>query len=64
MNGPDGRFAIVPIAPGPAPAESIVIGPMSEIMEYIGGSIARTEKEEQISRAYSQRRTPLSLSIG
>jgi hypothetical protein len=52
MTGPDDRFAIVKIPPtGPAPAESIVIGPMNEVMEYIGGSIARNEKEARLAQA-------------
>jgi hypothetical protein len=44
------RFYIAPVE-GKAPPESIVIGPMSEVMEYIGGSIARIEKEKRLALA-------------
>jgi hypothetical protein len=44
-------FAIVPVS-GKPPADAIVSGgPLSEIMEYIGGSVARNEKEAQIAKA-------------
>jgi hypothetical protein len=52
MSGPDERFAIVPVPPvGPAPAESIVIGPMSEVMTYIRQSIPRIEEEQRLAQA-------------
>jgi hypothetical protein len=50
MSGPDELFEILPVDGKPSP-ESIVIGPMSEVMEYIGGSNARNEKEQQIAQA-------------
>jgi hypothetical protein len=50
MNNQSERFAIVPIE-GKSPPESIVVGPMSEVMEYIGGSIARNEKEAKLAQA-------------
>jgi hypothetical protein len=43
-------FSIVPVE-GKAPSDAIVTGPMSEVMEYIGGSVARNEKEAQIAQA-------------
>jgi hypothetical protein len=46
MSDPNELFAIVP---GSRP-ESIVEGPMSEVMEYIGGSVARAEKEERLAQ--------------
>jgi hypothetical protein len=39
------------IIPGRSPSNAIVTGPMSEVMEYIGGSVARMEKEQQIADA-------------
>jgi hypothetical protein len=39
------------IIPGRSPSNAIVTGPMSEVMEYIGGSVARNEKEAQIAKA-------------
>src|SRR6516162_11767338 len=50
MNDQSERFAIVPVE-GKSPPESIVIGPMSEVMEYIGGSIARNKKEAKLAQA-------------
>jgi hypothetical protein len=50
MNDQSERFAIVPVE-GKSPPESIVVGPMSEVMEYIGGSIARIEKEQRLAQA-------------
>jgi hypothetical protein len=50
MNNQAERFAIVPIE-GKSPPEAIVVGPMSEVMEYIGGSIARNEKEAKLAQA-------------
>jgi hypothetical protein len=46
----DKLFAIVPVE-GKPPADAIVVGPMSEVTEYIGGSVARNEKEAKIVRA-------------
>jgi hypothetical protein len=50
MNDQTERFAIVPVE-GKSPSEAIVVGPMSEVMEYIGGSIARNEKEAKLAQA-------------
>jgi hypothetical protein len=50
MNDQTERFAIVPVQ-GKSPPESIVVGPMSDVMEYIGGSIARNEKEAKLAQA-------------
>ena len=50
MNDQTERFAIVPIE-GKAPAESIVIGPMSEVMKYISQSIPRIEEEKRLAQA-------------
>jgi hypothetical protein len=44
------RFAIVPILDGqPVPPEAIVIGPLSEVMEYISQSIAREAAEQRLA---------------
>ena len=50
MNDQTERFAIVPIE-GKAPAERIVIGPMSEVMKYISQSIPRIEEEKRLAQA-------------
>jgi hypothetical protein len=46
------RFAIVPVPDGqPLPPEAIMIGPLSEVLEYIRGTPAREEAEQrQIAR--------------
>jgi len=51
MTDPADCFAIIPIAPGPAPAEAIVIGSMNQVMEYIPQSVAREEAEAELARA-------------
>ena len=45
------RFAIVPLARGPAPPEAIVIGSMNQVMEYIPQSRARDEAMAEFERA-------------
>jgi hypothetical protein len=50
MSDQNERFAIVPVE-GKSPPEAIVVGPMSEVTEYIGGSIARNEKEAKLAQA-------------
>jgi hypothetical protein len=50
MADPNELFAIVPLE-GKAPPEAICIGPISEVFEYIGGSVARSEKEAQLAKA-------------
>jgi hypothetical protein len=47
MTDPNEMFSIVL---GPRP-EALVIGPKSEVMEYIGGSVARNEKEAKLAQA-------------
>jgi hypothetical protein len=44
------RFYIAPVE-GKAPPESIVIGPMDEVMRYIRQSIPRMEEEKRLARA-------------
>jgi hypothetical protein len=45
------RFAIIPLSPGPAPADAIIIGSMSAVMEYIPQSVARNDAHEELERA-------------
>jgi hypothetical protein len=45
------RFAIVSLAHGPAPAEALVIGPMTEVFQYIGQSVARNDAIEEVEKA-------------
>ena len=51
MTDLPGRFAIIPIEPGPVPAEAIVIGNMEQVMEYIPQSVAREKAEAELARA-------------
>ena len=51
MTDLPGRFAIIPIEPGPVPAEVIVIGNMEQVMEYIPQSVAREKAEAEFERA-------------
>jgi hypothetical protein len=51
MTDPDARFAIIPLEPGPAPSEAIVIGSMNQVMEYIPQSRARDEAMAEFERA-------------
>jgi hypothetical protein len=52
MFGPESdRFAIVPIGPGPSPAEAIVVGNLSQVTEYIPQSVARNERDQQLAQA-------------
>ena len=44
------RFAIIPLEPGPAPPEAIVIGSMNQVMEYIPQSVARDEAMAELER--------------
>ena len=49
---PAERFAIVPLStPGRTPDDAIVVGPLSEVTEYIGQSISRQDAVEQLNRA-------------
>jgi hypothetical protein len=50
MNDQSERFAIIPVE-GKSPAESIVVGPMSEVMSYIRDTIPRREEEQRLARA-------------
>jgi hypothetical protein len=45
------RFAIIPVSPGPAPADAIVVGPYNEVMEYIPQSVARNDALEKLEHA-------------
>jgi hypothetical protein len=45
------RFAIIPMSPGPAPADAIMTGSMSAVMERIVDSQARADALEQAARA-------------
>jgi hypothetical protein len=49
--GPSDLFAITPIPPGPAPSDAIVVGSLSEVMEYIPHSVARTEATSRLVEA-------------
>ena len=53
ISNPADRFAIVPLPPGtsPAPDDAIVVGPLSEVTEYIGQSIARADAVAELNRA-------------
>ena len=48
---PADRFAIVPVVHGPAPDNAIVVGPMSEVFEYIPQSVARADAVEELEHA-------------
>ena len=51
-SDPTERFAIVPLStPGRTPDDAIVVGPLSEVTEYIGQSIARQDAVEELERA-------------
>jgi len=45
------RYAIIPIEPGPAPAEAIAIGNIEQVLEYIPQSHAREEAAAELERA-------------
>jgi len=47
----DDRFAIVPVSGPSAPPDAIVVGPMSEVMEYLPQSHSRLDAEAKIARA-------------
>jgi hypothetical protein len=55
MPGPDERFAIVPIPPGPSSdvplSDAIVVGNLSEVFEYIGQTPAREAAENNLAEA-------------
>ena len=52
ISDPTSRFAIVPLSsPGRPPDDAIVIGPLSEVTEYIGQSVARADAVQQLNRA-------------
>jgi hypothetical protein len=52
IPSPTDRFAIVPIIPhGAAPDEAIVVGPMSEVMQYLPQSTARADAEASLKQA-------------
>src|SRR5262249_9490855 len=50
-HNPTDRFAIIPITPGPAPAEAIVVGDMRQVFEYIPQSVARNDAMAELERA-------------
>ena len=52
ISDPTERFAIVPLStPGPTPSDAIVVGPLNEVTEYIGQSIARQDAVGELNRA-------------
>jgi hypothetical protein len=51
LPSPTDRFAIVPVTHGPAPDDAIVVGPMSEVFEYIPQSVARNDALEELEQA-------------
>jgi hypothetical protein len=44
-------FAITPVTNGHAPDDALVVGPMSEVFEYIPQTVARQDATEQLERA-------------
>ena len=49
---PADRFAIVPLStPGRTPDDAIVVGPLSEVTEYIGQSISRQDAIDALNHA-------------
>ena len=51
MTDTSDRFAIIPVTHGPAPDDAIVVGPMSEVFEYIPQSVARNDAHEELEAA-------------
>jgi hypothetical protein len=51
MTNPNDRFAIVPVTQPSAPAEAIVVGPMSEVMQYLPQTAARADALEELEHA-------------
>jgi hypothetical protein len=49
--GPDARFAIIEIPPGPSPSEAIIVGNLSQVTEYLPQSVARLEAEQRLAQA-------------
>jgi hypothetical protein len=50
-NDQSDRYAIIPIPPGPAPAEAIVTGNIDQVFEYIPQSAARADAMKELDRA-------------
>jgi hypothetical protein len=51
MNDLPDRYAIIPLEPGPVPAEAIAIGNIEQVLEYIPQSVAREKAEAELARA-------------
>jgi hypothetical protein len=50
-NDQSDRYAIIPIPPGPAPAEAIVTGNIEQVFEYIPQSVARDDAMKELEAA-------------
>jgi hypothetical protein len=50
-NDQSDRYAIIPIPPGPAPAEAIVTGNIDQVFEYIPQSVARDDAMKELEAA-------------
>jgi hypothetical protein len=50
-TNPDDRFAIVPIPPGTAPANSLFVGPLSMVMQNLPDTRARQDAMEELEAA-------------
>jgi hypothetical protein len=50
-NDQSDRYAIIPIPPGPAPAEAIVTGNIDQVFEYIPQSVARDDAMKELDQA-------------
>jgi hypothetical protein len=51
LPSPTDRFAIVQVRHGPAPDDAIVVGPLTEVFEYIPQSAARQDAVEELEKA-------------
>jgi hypothetical protein len=49
--GPDARFAIIEIPPGPSPPEAIMVGNMDAVMRCLPQSVANEEQEQRLAQA-------------
>ena len=50
-HDPSDRYAIIPISPGPAPKEAIVVGNIDQVFEYIPQSVARDDAMKELEAA-------------
>jgi hypothetical protein len=53
-HDPHQRYAIIPLPAGPAPAEAIVVGGLSDVMSYLPQTVAREQREKQLVEAESR----------